>query len=499
MRKHVKAQLLESVEYLVQTSDNLETLLRGLGRNAAVDVLAQMQQLVIQVGNTIEDSEGSTHAVISKLENVCEVLYQLSCSLGQKKRGRHLFQELKGSIAEIKTEIIDNIPVRLEILFVPYQVSMWDSLESVWMAARDEETVDSFVVPIPFYDVRPDNSLGSMHYEGDRYPDYVPVIPYWDYSIEDRRPDMIFFHNPYDENNKVTRVPESYYAKNMKRYTDLLVYIPYFISEEGGLSNHQCYTNGVLFADRVVVQPGSNYNQYCKIYTEVLKQNKLERVLVPAEKKFLPLGSPKLDKLRNTECRIDDLPTAWKKKIVKADGTRKKIIFYNLSIVPLLVNGEQILKKIDSVFSFFEAKRKDAVLLWRPHPLLIHTITSMVPWMKEAYMQRVRKFKEEGWGIYDDTADSNLALVLSDAYYGDDSSLLTSYRETEKPILLQEFQITELDECPKILSLQQVQRECECSLACFYDAVSMSHSREKKQSDIGLNILRVLLEQIKGA
>ena len=301
--------------------------------------------------------------------------------------------------------------------------------------------MDCYVVPIPFYDVLPDNSLGNIHYEGDRYPDYVPVTSYLKYSIEARRPDVIFFHNPYDEYNRVTRIPEQYYSKNLKKSTDMLVYVPYFVSEEDGPAEYQCYTSGVLFADRVIVQPGSIYKKYCRVYTNVVRHNGLEHTLIPAEQKFLPLGSPKFDKVLNMKYELEDLPEAWQKVIRKPDGSRKKILLYNLSISPMLENREQTLKKLDNVFQFFRERREELVLLWRPHPLLTKTIESMVPWLRDAYMQRVRQFQEEGWGIYDETPDPNLAMVLSDGYYGDMSSLVTTYRETGKPILLQDAYI----------------------------------------------------------
>ena len=47
MRKQTKQQLCESIEYLIQTSDTLRELLGKLGREQALDVLAQMQDLVI--------------------------------------------------------------------------------------------------------------------------------------------------------------------------------------------------------------------------------------------------------------------------------------------------------------------------------------------------------------------------------------------------------------------------------------------------------------------
>lgn len=441
MRKQAKKQLCESMEYLIYTADTIGELLGRLGREQAMDILVQMQELVIHAGETIEASEENCTEIILKLENVCEIIYKLTTSLEDAKTRSNLLKELKAILAAANEEVQKNIPGKLEILFLPYQVSMWDSLESVWMAARDRDGIDCYVVPIPFYDVLPDNSLGNIHYEGDLYPDYVPITSYLKYSIETRRPDVIFFHNPYDENNRVTRIPERYYSRNLKKYTDMLVYIPYFVSEEGGPAEYQCYTTGVLFADRVVVQKGNIYEKYCRVYTNVLKQNGLEGKLVPAEQKFLPLGSPKFDKVLNMKCELADLPEKWQKAILKPDGSRKKIILYNLSISPLLENREQTLKKIDNVFQFFRGTQDELVLLWRPHPLLIKTIESMVPWLRDAYMQRVRQFQEESWGIYDETQDPNLAMVLSDAYYGDSSSLVTTYRKTGKPILIQNVYI----------------------------------------------------------
>lgn len=45
-----------------------------------------------------------------------------------------------------------------------------------------------------------------MHYEGDLYPEYVPVTSYQDYDFAKRHPDMIFIHNLYDKYNYVTSV-----------------------------------------------------------------------------------------------------------------------------------------------------------------------------------------------------------------------------------------------------------------------------------------------------
>ena len=73
---------------------------------------------------------------------------------------------------------------------------------------------------------------------------------------------MIFIHNPYDEYNRVTRIHPFFYASNLKKYTEMLVYIPYFLLREIDPENkndleeikHFCMLPGVLYADRVIVQ-----------------------------------------------------------------------------------------------------------------------------------------------------------------------------------------------------------------------------------------------------
>ena len=46
-----------------------------------------------------------------------------------------------------------------------------------------------------------------------------------------------------------------------------------------------------------------------------------------------------------------------------------------------------------------------------------------------------------GWGIYDDTAELDRAVVLSDAYYGDKSSVVQVYQETGKPLMIQNVEV----------------------------------------------------------
>jgi hypothetical protein len=70
----------------------------------------------------------------------------------------------------------------------------------------------------------------------------------------------------------------------------------------------------------------------------------------------------------------------------------------------------------------------------------------MVPEILEAYRQIVKDYREEGWGIYDDTPDMDRSIIISDAYYGDGSSIVQLYETLEKPIMIQN---------PEVLTCQE--------------------------------------------
>ena len=94
-----------------------------------------------------------------------------------------------------------------------------------------------------------------MHYEGDQYPAYVPITDYRVYDFEKRRPDAIYIHNPYDYANYVTSVSPEFYSSELKKYTECLVYIPYY-STSGGMSEGQRRCPAYYQADLIVMQDG---------------------------------------------------------------------------------------------------------------------------------------------------------------------------------------------------------------------------------------------------
>ena len=331
---------------------------------------------------------------------------------------------------------------------------MWDALESVYLAAKEDPNCDAYCVPIPYYDRNPDRSLGQMHYEGNEYPKNIEVIDWQTYNFEERKPDAIYIHNPYDDWNLVTCVHPRFFSANLKKATEKLVYIPYFVlpeiepDDQKAIDNmkHFVWTPGVINADKVIVQSEKMKQIYVNEFLKAAQANGLQGKHVDRkylEEKFLGLGSPKFDKVQNTKKEDLDIPQEWLKIIQKPDGSWKKIIFYNTSIASLLEHNEKMLEKMKDVFQTFKENQDEVALLWRPHPLIKSTVSSMRPQLWTEYEKLVNQYKQEGWGIYDDTADMDRAVVLSDGYYGDYSSIVQLYQKTGKPVMVQCVDIVE--------------------------------------------------------
>lgn len=449
MRKAQKQQIEETIRQMEEAHDEIK---KCIGRgNAALagELLADCQNAAIAIGTLIEDAEGEGHPAVAVLEKYCELVYQIHENLTPDcmANANKIYKTLRQKLMKAQSDIRNNIKIRTEAVFLPYKASMWDSLESVWKAADADPDCDAYVIPIPYFDKNPDGSFREMHYEGDCYPKYVPVTRYDKYDFGKHMPDVIYIHNGYDDWNLVTSVHPAFYSRNLKKYTEELVYIPYFVLGEMNPDNEQeaegmkhfCFMPGIINADKVIVQSENMKKIYVREYLKAAKEcgltgNHLDKTYL--EKKFLGLGSPKFDKVLHMKKEDLEIPGEWLKIIKKPDGTSKKIVFYNNSIGALLQHNEKMIAKMENVFEIFKENRDEIALLWRPHPLIESTLTAMRPQIREAYKAIRDQYLEEGWGIYDNTADIDRAIVVSDAYYGDPSSVVQMYQKTRKPIMI---------------------------------------------------------------
>lgn len=312
-----------------------------------------------------------------------------------------------------------------EVVFMPYKASMWDCFDSVYQAAIQDEEWNVVVMPIPYYNIGKNREILEKHYEGKKFPNYVKIVDYREYDLEIRRPEIIFYHNPYDKYNKVTQIDEKYYSSALKKYCNHLVYIPYDVVCRS-IDPYRCLMPGVQNAWRIVVENSKVMEQY-------IQHGKL------SEERVLTLGSPKYDSVLSA-IKTAKIPEQWKEKL---EG--KKIFLYNTHLSEIISAPYVFVKKLSNIVECFE-QEQGVALLWRPHPLSMETIKSFRKELLREYMDVIEKVKRAKNAVYDATAELEQSIAIADAYMGaEQSSVSPLFQITEKPMLYTNIEIDKIN------------------------------------------------------
>lgn len=504
MRRYIKRQCQETLATLLDANRQIKEWINNNGNKSYslpdefYFLLEDCQEAAIAVGNVIEEQEDGETGTVKELEVYCELLYEFST--GIERSIYKLDAALNGAMSEL-----NKAGDQLEIIFLPYKASMWDSLESIYFEAKKDLKCEPVVIPVPYYDKNPDGSLGMLHYEGDAFPGYVDIKDYREYDIKERHPDVIFIHNPYDNYNKVTTIIPKFYSHVIKQYTDLLVYVPYFIFP-GKFTEHFAYNPGVVLADRVYVQNEETRQGYINALRNFDKNSSAAEL----KKKIISSGSPKTDKIINFKTNDFDLPAEW------ADVLNgKRVIFFNTNVSMIINNEHNIIENIRRIFGTIK-KHSEFRVIWREHPLTEETLKSMAYGIMKEYHELKDEFLSEGIGVIDNMPDAYPAMHLSDCYYGAGGSLSALYPVTGKPILITDYhypeQISEkeisLEDFIKTATLRLMYNERNInSLDLFLDNIDVfigqKDERIKRQSirmeNLDGTVGRLIYESVKSA
>ena len=423
MRRYLKKKISVWINTMYRSLRAIEKLISEERFELAYNLIVEMQKGAIHIG-TLIDETGKNLDLVRDLERFCEFVYILSEGLQQEDVGDGI-KEIEKLLVDIEKKLIEIPNAKLEVVFLPYKLSMWDSLESIWMAAEKDEECNAYVVPIPYYSRKENYEFDQMFYEGNSYPEYVPVVDYRSIDLERLHPDIIFFHNPYDGNNYVTSVAPEYYSAELKKVADMIVYVPYTMTavyEDMQEATTYYRTSGMINSDIFVVQSD--------------KQRELLEFLGFTKQKLLPLGSPKIDATVNYK-QTD-------RGRIKEQAGDKKIFLLNTTISRLL-RDRCWFETMDEILEIFE-NDKTIFLVWRPHPLLKATICSMRRGMEKQYDALLARVEKMSNAMIDMEAEAYPAFFASDALISDYSSLMLQYLATGKPILSVEGKEKEKEE-----------------------------------------------------
>ena len=406
-----------------------------------VSLLTAMQDYAIKLGTMIENRIGEGTSAVSKLEELCEIIYVMSEGI-YRDNCRDEYQCINNLINEINI-LVKKLELRKEVVFFPYRYVYWNLIESVWQKYSEEDNTDVYVVPIPYYDKKPDGEFGKCHYEGEKFSNDVNVVDYREYRSEKRFPDVIILQNVQENTNYALSVEKDYYAENLKPYTPNLIYISPFIinniasGDERGRYGLKFYVTvpGMVYTDKIIVESLDMRNIYINELTAFLGEETRgiwkERVdtfssLINAQDKMLSAkGNIDIDKKSEYSSIVFN----------KKDGKKKKTLLFVTSISTLMQYKEMAIKKLISVVKTFENNKEEVAVIWRTDEE-INRIDEYDHELWIRFMDVVENFKESGIGIYEETGSDLSAVDIADAYYGDPSVMATKMRRLSKPVMI---------------------------------------------------------------
>src|SRR5574344_86156 len=130
MKKLIKIQLINLTESSVEGVDFCFSQIKSPehAHNMLLDCYEAVNSLKEQLELEFSKEDFAEYeAVITKLQ---EGLESFNESLLNSKSCDEIFNYIKGLLEGLKTKM-EKEPVKIEVVFLPYKASMWDSLESV--------------------------------------------------------------------------------------------------------------------------------------------------------------------------------------------------------------------------------------------------------------------------------------------------------------------------------------------------------------------------------
>ncbi len=228
-----------------------------------------------------------------------KILERLTTMLEKAARKGHFpvkkeLRQCEEMLAELAAGLKKETNVKKGIVFLPYQASMWDCMESLWRAAdSDKEHCNAYIIPIPYCNMKEDGTPNEWFLDAKKFPPGLPLLPWERTDLRKWHPDIIVIHNPYEDCSLVNAVEPRYYPSALRKCTDKLVYIPYFIVGRGALRDPAlreirglARTAGMWHSDAVILHSREEKDAYIRA---------LEEWRTPEywQSHILALGSPK--------------------------------------------------------------------------------------------------------------------------------------------------------------------------------------------------------------
>ncbi len=438
----MKEYLADSVEIIHEILLNKDS---GLSYEDIITYLSELQNNIVSFGTLTESIKGEDCNTVKLLEQYLEVIYKVAKYV-QKFDGSINYEEsaeskyaecdegVKDTFASISEAIDSEIVNRRSVLFLPVKAKHFSSMRMAYEMEAATPDTDVYVMPLPYYYKEYDGSFkDEMHIDTEEFiKANIPVTDYSRFDLSLLCPEKIYINSAYDEYNMAVSVDTRFYARIVKKYTEKLIYIPYFKLMEFDRANYPCWYNmqyyctvpGVVMADKVYVQSDNTR----KVYIDKLNE-------WVGDEKYTEIWEQKID-VYNESCEEhseDELRDA---------GSKKTIVWF-VSAGSLAEFGDRYIEKAYRNLDVFALSKDKLKVLLNSEPFLDEMIKTYSDELYKKWTGFIDEFNRSGIGevVSQGEEKSVEALLKANAYYGDPSYICKDFILMKKPVMLQNVEV----------------------------------------------------------
>ena len=438
----MKEYLADSVEIIHEILLNKDS---GLSYEDIITYLSELQNNIVSFGTLTESIKGEDCNTVKLLEQYLEVIYKVAKyvqkfdeGINHEASAENKYAEcdegVKDTFVSISEAIDSEIVNRRSVLFLPVKAKHFGSMRTAYEMEAANPNTDVYVMPLPYYYKEYDGSFkDEMHIDTEEFIKAgIPVTDYSRFDLSLLCPEKIYINSAYDEYNMAVSVDTRFYARNVKKYTEKLIYIPYFKLMEFDRANYPCWYNmqyyctvpGVVMADKVYVQSENTR----KVYIDKLNE-------WVGDEKYTEIWEQKIDV-------YDDGFEEHSEDELRDAGSKKTIVWF-VSAGSLAEFGDRYIEKAYRNLDVFVLSKDKLKVLLISEPFLDEMIKTYSDELYKKWTGFIDEFNRSGIGeVVSQVEDQSVeALLNANAYYGDPSYICKDFILMKKPVMLQNVEV----------------------------------------------------------
>lgn len=349
-------------------------------------------------------------------------------------------QELAGKAERLEKALKGN--GRQRVVFFCWKANLWAKLDPFYRAevAAGNEV---FVIPVRFVRMTEERKISEPFMEMEGYPEDIVLTDYETFDYDEYRIDRIYTQNNYDDMNGAVRLADFFYTSNLQKYTDELIYVPWYELDEYGedderaayVMKYSVFMPGTVVCDRMLVSAQwfkdrcvSELTKWAGEDTKEMWENKIEVA-----------SWDDSDSEENTEELSDML-----------SSNKCKNLFYYIGTGQILANTKTMIEKMENNIEVFEASGDKIKVRLYIEAGMRDNIMKYAPKLLKDFDAVCGKYAEYDWCeliLADKPVDVNDYHMMkeivdkSDAFYGDAGVILHFFERAKKPVMLQNVEV----------------------------------------------------------